>query len=103
MNEQDDDIVEDEVIFVPTPEKSQRQSLFNCSKCDSQFQSSKTLNDHCLKHHIPTKLTKETNASPLSKQIKQEMVDNLDLRATLTSLTVKDLNKVLESNKQLID
>ena len=103
MNEQDDDIEEDEVIFVPTPEKSQRQSLFNCSKCDSQFQSSKSLNDHCLKHHIPTQLTKETKASPLSKQIKQEMVENSDLRATLTALTVKDLNKVLESNKQLMD
>ena len=103
MNEQDDNIVEDEVIFVPPPEKSQLQSLFNCSKCDSQFQSSTTLNDHIYQHHIPTKLTKETKASPLSKQIKQEMVENSDLRATLTALTVKDLNKVLESNKQLMD
>ena len=103
MNEQDDDIVEDEVIFVPTPEKSQRKSLFNCSKCDSQFQSSKTLNDHRLKHHIPTKLTKETNASPLSKQVKQEMFDNVDLRATSTTLSVKDLNKVLQNNQQLMN
>ena len=106
MNEQDDDIVddiEDEVIFVPTPEKSQRKSLFNCSKCDSQFQSSTTLNDHIYQHHIPSKLTKETKASPLSKQVKQEMFDNVDLRATLTTLSVKDLNKVLQNNKQLMN
>ena len=35
MNDQDDDIEDDEVIFVSTPEKNQIQSLFNCSKCDS--------------------------------------------------------------------
>ena len=69
-NEQDDDLVtdiEDEVIYISTPQKSHRKSHYNCSKCNSQFKSATTLNDHIYENHISGKLTKETKASPLSK------------------------------------
>ena len=104
-NEQDNDVVtdiEDEVIYIATPQKSHRKSHYNCSKCNSQFKSATTLNDHIYENHISGKLTKETKASPLSKQVKQEMFDNVDIRASSNTLSVKDLNKVLQNNHQLM-
>ena len=41
-------------------------------------------------------LTKETKESPLSKQVKQEMFDNVDIRTSSNTLSEKDLNKVLQ-------
>ena len=77
------------------------QSQLHCSKCGIQFETNKLLNEHCLSVHVPSGLTFETQASPLSKQIKKEIFENSDLRSTNSVLTVKDLNKVIDENKQL--
>ena len=104
-NEQDNDVetdIENEVIYIATPQKSHRKSYYNCSKCNSKFKSTATLNEHIYDNHMSDNLTTETKESPLSKQVKQEMFDNVDIRTSSNTLSEKDLNKVLQKNHQLM-